>query len=132
MSEPLWLKRAWVDAMHFQQLRRFGGQYGVRDSGVIDSALARPRNRWLYAEAPDLALAAAAYAYGLARNHGYVDGDKRIAFVAMAVFLELNGLSLVAEETDVVRVMVAVAAGEMEEEQLAEWVRGRVAPVTSG
>ena len=126
MSEPLWLKRVWVDAIHFQQLQRFGGLYGVRDDGVIDSALARPLNRWVYQNQPDLAALAAAYCYGLARGHGYLDGNKRVGFVAMAIFLDLNGWSVEASEPDVVQVMVAVAAGEMGEDDLAAWLRGHM------
>jgi death on curing protein len=126
VSEPLWLERGWVDALHFQQLSRFGGLHGVRDEGALESALGRPRNQWEYGEERDLVRLGAAYAFGLARNHGYSDGNKRIAFVAMAVFLDLNGLDLVADEDEVVRVMLALAAGELEEVDLAEWVRGRV------
>jgi death-on-curing protein len=123
LTEPLWLKRAWVDAIHFQQLQRFGGLYGVRDDGAIDSALARPRNHWGYQQQTDLATLAAAYGYGLTRGHGYLDGNKRIGFVAMAVFLDLNGWSLDASEPEVVRTMLAVASGDMGESDLAEWVR---------
>jgi death-on-curing protein len=127
VSEPLWLERRWVDALHFQQLSRFGGLHGVRDDGALQSALGRPRNQWQYGEERDLVRLGAAYAFGLARNHGYSDGNKRIAFVAMAVFLDLNGLDLVADEDEVVRVMLALAAGELAEGELAEWARGRVA-----
>lgn len=126
MNEPVWLKRAWVDALHFRQLQRFGGRYGVRDENAIESALARPRQQWAYAEHNDLASLAAAYGYGLTRNHGYVDGNKRIGFVAMAVFLDLNGWTLHAPEPDVVRVMSAVAAGAMSEPELAAWLRSYV------
>ena len=130
MTEPLWLERRWVDALHFQQLARFGGLHGVRDDGAIDSALARARNRWEYGGERDLARLGASYAYGLARNHGYSDGNKRIAFVAMAVFLDLNGLELVADEVEVVRVVIALAAGELDEEALADWVSSHVIPLT--
>lgn len=123
MKEPIWLQRTWVDALHFRQLQRFGGQYGVRDEAAIESALARARNRWLYSDSPDLAALAAAYGYGLTQNQGYVDGNKRVGFVAMAVFMELNGYGLEAEEQDVVQVMLAVASGNQSEEELAAWVR---------
>lgn len=128
MSEPLWLKGEWVDALHFQQLKRFGGLYGIRDLGAIESALARSRNQWEYAEERDIARLAAAYGFGLARSHGYSDGNKRIAFVAMAVFLDLNGWSLEAPEPDVVRIMLGVAAGEISEKQLATWVYSHIQP----
>lgn len=120
--EPLWLRREWVDTLHFQQLKRFGGLYGVRDEGAVESALARARNQWEYAEERDLAALAAAYGFGLTRSHGYSDGNKRIGFMAMAVFLDLNGLELEAPEPDVVRVMLAVAAGELSEAELVAWV----------
>lgn len=123
MTQPIWLKRVWLDAIHFQQLQRFGGLYGVRDEGIVDSALARARNQWAYQDQADLATLAAAYGYGLARGQGYLDGNKRVAFVSMAVFLEVNGWTLEAPEPDVVRVMVAAAAGELSEVDLAVWVR---------
>lgn len=126
MTEPVWLQRSWVDALHFQQLQRFGGLQGVRDSGAIDSALARARNRWEYAETRELPLLAAAYGFGLARSHGYSDGNKRIAFVAMLVFLELNGWDLDAPEPEVVDVMRAVAAGDLNEAAFADWVRSHL------
>jgi death-on-curing protein len=127
-TEPVWLQRAWVDALHFQQLRRFGGPYGIRDANAIESALARPLNQWAYANTRDLAELAAAYGYGLTRNHDYVDGNKRIGLVAMSVFLELNGQQLEADEADAVRVVLAVAAGEMSEKQLTAWARAHLVP----
>lgn len=122
-AEPLWLRRAWVDALHFQQLKRFGGLFGVRDDGAIESALARARNQWEYAEERDIAALAAAYGFGLTRSHGYSDGNKRVGFVAMAVFLDLNGWELDAPEPEVVQVMVGVASGEVSELELATWLR---------
>ncbi|MQA91383.1 MAG: type II toxin-antitoxin system death-on-curing family toxin [Gemmatimonas sp.] len=129
MKEPLWLKREWLDGLHYQQLKRFGGLYGIRDEGAIESALARPRNQWAYGQVEDIADLAAAYGYGLARSHGYSDGNKRVGFMAMAVFLDVNGWVLGAAEPDVVKTMVAVAAGELGEVGLAGWVRERVQPV---
>ena len=128
MTEPLWLQRAWVDALHFQQLKRFGGLYGIRDDGAIDSALARARNQWEYAQERDPANLGAAYGFGLTRSHGYSDGNKRVGFMAMAVFLELNGWELDAPEPEVVRIMLAVAAGEATEPELADWVRQHLVP----
>lgn len=133
MTEPIWLERLWVDALHFQQLARFGGLHGVRDDGAIESALARARNQWEYGGERDLHRLAAAYAFGLARNHGYSDGNKRIAFVAMAVFLDLNGWDLVSDEVDVVRTVLALAAGELHEEAITDWIHldaQRVSPDT--
>jgi death-on-curing protein len=126
--EPPWLRRQWVDALHFQQLKRFGGLYGIRDEGAIESALARARNQWEYAEERDVAALAAAYGFGLTRSHGYSDGNKRVGFVAMAVFLELNGLELDAPEPEVVRMMIGVAAGEVAEPELADWLRRHLLP----
>jgi death-on-curing protein len=132
VTEPIWLRREWVDALHFQQLKRFGGLFGVRDSGAIDSALARARNQWEYAETRDICLLAAAYGYGLTRSHGYSDGNKRVGFVAMAVFLDVNGRSLDAPGREVVDVMLGVAAGTLPEEELAVWVRRYVTDPHSG
>lgn len=129
MTEPRWLRRAWVDALHFQQLKRFGGLYGIRDEGAIESALARARNQWEYGGVRDIAALAAAYGFGLARSHGYSDGNKRIAFVAMAVFLELNGYELNAPEPSVVQTMLAVAAGEATETVLTARVREHLHPI---
>lgn len=128
MTEPVWLRREWVDALHFQQLQRFGGLHGIRDEGAIESALARARNQWEYSEERDIATLAAAYGYGLTRSHGYSDGNKRIGFVAMAVFLELCGYTLEAPEPDVVRIMLGVAAGEVPERELATWVKEHIVP----
>ncbi len=128
MKEPVWLRREWVDALHFQQLQRFGGLHGIRDEGAIESALARPRNRWEYSEERDIATLATAYGYGLTRSHGYSDGNKRVDFMAMAVFLELCGFDLEAPEAEVVRVMLAAASGELPEPELADWVRQHLAP----
>ena len=126
MSEPIWLKRVWVDAIHFQQLQRFGGLWGVRDESVVESALARPRNLWAYDNVTDLATLAAACGYGLTRGHGYVDGNKRTGFVAMAIFLDLNGWIFEAPEQEVVQVMLAVASGDLSETDFAGWVKGQI------
>lgn len=121
------MRRAWVEAIHADQIKQHGGRPGIRDEGLIESALARPRNLFAY-EGQDLACLGAAYAYGLGRNHGFLDGNKRIAFQTMYVFLGLNGWRLVAEEPEVVRVMVDVAAGAMSETDLAAWVRDHIEP----
>lgn len=131
MKEPLWLKRGWVDALHFQQLLRFGGSFGIRDKGAVEPSLARPLAKWEYTETRDLPTLATAYAYALCRNHGYVDGNKRIGFMAMAVFLELNGWTLDADEADVVRVMSALAGGEVAEDVLVYWVQAHSMAVPS-
>lgn len=129
MKEPVWLKREWVDALHFQQLQRFGGLHGIRDEGAIESALARPRNQWEYSEERDVATLAAAYGYGPTRTHGYSDGNKRVGFMAMAVFLDLCGFSLEAPEPEIVRIMLAAASGELQEHDLADWVSQHLSPL---
>jgi death-on-curing protein len=115
-----------VVAIHDDQVREHGGVPGARDLGLVVSALERPRNKHRYGARSDLPELAAAYAYGLVRNHGFVDGNKRTAFQTMYLFLGLNGLRLDAPEPEVVRVMVEVAAGRRSERRLAEWVRSRV------
>jgi death-on-curing protein len=129
VKEPVWLKREWVDALHFQQLQRFGGLHGIRDEGAIESALARPRNQWEYSEERDVATLAAAYGYGLTRSHGYSDGNKRVGFMAMAVFLDLCEFSLEAPEPEIVRIMLAAASGELQEHDFADWVRQHLSPL---
>lgn len=120
--EPTWLSRVVVDAIHNDQLREHGGLPGVRDENVLESALARAQQKWHYAEAQDIPTLAAAYAFGLVRNHPYRDGNKRIGFLAMATFLELNGHELTAAEVDVVAAILALAAGASAEAEFAAWV----------
>lgn len=122
-AEPRWVARIVVDAIHTDMLLTHGGMPGLRDENLLESALALPRQRHAYEPTADLAALAAAYGHGLARSHPYNDGNKRVAFVAMAVFLGLNGLELTASESDVVTTIVALAAGEIEEETLADWIR---------
>jgi death on curing protein len=129
MREPRWVPRLVLDAIHLDQLREHGGLPGVRDEAALESALARPRQKWAYEAAADLVLLAAAYGFGLARNHPYRDGNKRVAFLAMATFLGLNGFDIEAPEPEVVTVMVGVAAGHLTEHQLAEWLRSHLVPL---
>jgi death-on-curing protein len=124
-QEPRWLTRRMLDVIHADQLHQHGGSAGVRDDGLVESTLARPKNRLTYGEDVDLADLAAAYAVGLAKNHGYVDGNKQVAFMALYVFLGLNGLRLNAPEPEVVRVMMDGATGTLDEAELADWVRSR-------
>lgn len=124
MDEPRWLWRALVDAMHRELIAEHGGLYGVRDEGMIESALSGPRNRWVYEGVEsDLADLAASYGFGLARNHGYLDGNERIALVAVHMFAWINGYELEAEEPDEVATMLGVADGSTSESQLAGWIR---------
>ena len=119
--EPQWLTYEQVVAIHSRQLRRFGGAPGLRDDGLLRSALERPLNKWQYEQAP-LHVLAAAYAYGLAKNHAFVDGNKRIAFMAMATFLRKNGVPFAPPQAHATAIILALAAGEVSEEALARWI----------
>lgn len=123
MSEPEWLSKAVILAVHDEQLAEHGGGVGVRDAGLLDSALARPQNRFAYDASVDLPTLAAAYAFGLARNHPFVDGNKRTAFVAAELFLDLNGITVTASDEECVLTMLRLAAGEIEETEYAAWLR---------
>ena len=122
MSAPRWVTASVVRAIHADQIRAHGGTPGLRDRGLLESALDRPRNRFHYQPDAGLHALAAAYGFALARNHPFVDGNKRVAFQAMFVFLGLNGLRIVASEEAVVSVMLSVASGEMDEEALTSWL----------
>lgn len=118
-----------LGAVHDAQIREHGGSVGVRDEGLLESAVARPRNKHSHAERVDLATLAAAYAFGLAKNHGFVDGNKRAAFMAGYVFLGLNGMELEASEPEVVTTMKNVASGKLTESALTNWIRDRLRPL---
>ncbi len=123
MKEPRWLTRAIVLALHQESLVVFGGLGGVRDEGLAESALARPRNLLAYEPDVDLFDIAAAYGFGLARNHPFTDGNKRVAVLAVAVFLAINGMDFDPDEVDEVRTILALAAGELDQAGLAAWIR---------
>ena len=122
----IWVALAVAEAAHAEQLAEHGGGEGVRDAGLLESAMARPRNLALYEE-PDAAALAAAYAYGIARNHPFVDGNKRTAAVVSETFLMLNGYALTATDAELVVAFLALAAGELAEEELADWFRQHIA-----
>jgi death-on-curing protein len=122
MNEPIWLDLKAVIDMHSEQLALFGGPAGIRDMGLLESAINRPVNQWHYGEA-DLARLAAAYAFGLARNRAFVDGNKRIAFQAMMVFLRINEVAFAPKPPEATAIILALAAGEVEEEGLARWIK---------
>jgi death on curing protein len=119
---PAWVTYDQVIAIHSRQLRRFGGAPGLRDDGLLRSALERPANKWHYEQAGLPALAAS-YAFGLAKNHAFVDGNKRIAFMTMLVFLRKNGVRFAPDQAQATAMMLALAAGEVSEESLARWLR---------
>ena len=121
--EPRWLSRTIVDAIHADQVRQHGGLAGIRDDNLLESALARPRQKWDYDAATDVGFLAAAYAFGFVRNHPYSDGNKRIGFMTMVTFLGINGHDLDTTDEDVVATMLALADGRLTETQLANWVR---------
>ena len=130
MTSPnwVWLSRDVLLAAHDEQLAEHGGAPGIRDENLFESALARPMNLAVYGE-PDAIQLAAAYAFGLAKNHPFIDGNMRIALVALEAFLLLNGYELAASDADCVLVILQLASGEIGEDALAAWIRRNVKPV---
>ena len=122
-AEPDWLSRLVVDAIHAEQIREHGGLSGIRDETALESALARPRQKWHYADKLDVAKLAAAYGFGLVQNHPYRDGNKRIGFLSIVTFLGINRHDLDATDAEVISEMLALADGRVSEEELAEWIR---------
>jgi death-on-curing protein len=122
VNEPYWFTYEQAIAAHSLQLRRFGGAAGLRDEGALRTALERPVNKWHYenAKLPELA---AAYAFGLVKNHAFVDGNKRIGFIAMVAFLRKNGVAFKPDQAQSTAIIMAVAAGEVSEASLARWIR---------
>jgi death on curing protein len=131
MEEPTWLTRLMVDTIHSELIKEHGGAPGIRAGGedLIESALARPRHRFAYSPDADLAGLAAAYLFGLAKNHGYLDGNKRVGFAAAATFLVLNGVRLTATEPEAYDAVIAVVEDRMSEEESAAWIRAHVVPL---
>jgi death-on-curing protein len=127
--EPRWVPRRVVDAAHLDQLREHGGLPGVRDENALEAALGRARQKWHYQPDTDLATLAAAYAFALAKAHAFSDGNKRTAFLAAMIFLGLNDRDLEATEEEVVTIMVSLAAGHLDEDALAAWMRPRLIPL---
>ena len=125
-TEPRWVPRLVIEAVHLDQVREHGGLIGIRDDNALESALARGRQRRAYEPETDLARLAADYAFGISSNHPFRDGNKRIAFLAAVIFLGLNGRNLIAPDEEVVETMLALASGELDEDTLAGWIRSRV------
>lgn len=121
MIEPHWLSVRIIEDIHEEQLVIFGGPEGIRDPGALESALARPVNRWHYGSR-DLAELAAAYGFGIARNHPFIDGNKRTAFAALLVFLRLNEQTFTPSQADATAITLELAAGEIDEEGLTRWI----------
>lgn len=122
MSDWVWIDPDVLLAAHDEQLEEHGGPSGIRDRGMFESALARPQNKAAYGE-PDAAALAAAYGFGLAKNHAFIDGDKRIALIALELFLALNGYELTADDMQCVLVILSVASSAFSEDDLADWIR---------
>lgn len=130
MDEPIWLLPGVVAQVHSEQLAEHGGQDGLRDAGLLESALNRPRHTWAYTSPkPDLPALAASLAYGVARNHPFLDGNKRTAWVLCRSFLRLNGRDVLVDQQAIVSTVLALAAGEMTEEAFADWLRQHTTPI---
>ncbi len=130
MTAPVWIAEAVVLALHEEHLAEHGGPAGLRDLGLLQSALARPQNLAAYGK-PDIAALAASYGYGIVRNHPFIDGNKRTAFTATELFLFLNGWELVADDATCVVTILQLATGQMSEESFADWLRANSIPVSA-
>ncbi len=119
---PKWIDKRALLLLHEESLAMFGGARGMRDEGLLDSALARPVNQFLYQKVDDLAGIAAAYGFGIAMNHAFVDGNKRAAYLAMGLFISINGKRLRPDQVDAIQTILALAAGDLDEAGLAKWV----------
>jgi len=127
-TEPQWISKKALLWLHEESLAAFGGARGLRDEGLLDSALARPRNTHAYNTESTLADLAASYGYGIAKNHAFVDGNKRAAFLSIGLFLAINGYRLTTAPLDAVQTMLALASGELDQEGLAVWIHANMAP----
>lgn len=129
--EPVWVREDVVPAIHSRQLAEHGGSDGLREENLLLSALARPKHLWAYSDPkPDLAALAASYAFGIARNHAFVDGNKRTALVVCRTFLLLNGFNVHANQEDKYLTFLALAEGRVGEDEVAEWIRARMVPAS--
>lgn len=130
MKHPRWIERSALLLLHAESLAEHGGLAGLRDEGALDAALARPQHIHAYEPHADLARLAAAYCFGLARNHPFVDGNKRAGFLALGLFLSLNGFALSVDQAEAAETILRLAAGRLSEKVLAEWVRKHLARQT--
>jgi death on curing protein len=128
MRTPKWLSRLALDAIHFDQMREHGGIRGIRDEGALEQALERPKERWEEDDKPDLARLAAGYGHALATDRPYRDGNTRVAFLAMATFLEMNGRTVSASEEEALVAMLALADDQLSRKKLAAWIRESLSP----
>jgi death on curing protein len=123
MKQPRWISRKALLYLHSSSLATFGGSTGIRDEGLLDSALARAQNRFLYDPDSDICELAASYGFGIAKNHPFVDGNKRAAFQSVGLFLSINGYELIADQLDAIQIMLSLAGGELSEKDFAAWIR---------
>lgn len=128
IDEPLWIEREELHLLYARQVELFGGSFGVRDEGLVESALYRPRMRFGYAPQSDLFDLAAAYMVGLIKNHGFVDGNKRVGLAAALAFLGVNGWRVVASPDDLLSLVLSVATSETDEATAAAWIRAHAQP----
>jgi len=126
MKEPTWLTPDITETIHVDLIKVHGGHYGYRDKSLVEAALARPLHRWNYEADPDIFSLAAAYGFALTKNHGFIDGNKRVAFMAIYIFLGLNGYELDAPEQEVVDIILRLSNSSLEEKELAKWLRRSV------
>jgi death-on-curing protein len=127
---PQWISRKALLLLHEESLAQFGGARGLRDEGLLESALARPQNAFAYKPGVTIAELAASYAFGLAKNHPFVDGNKRAAFLSIGLFLAINGYRLQADQVDAIQTMLALASGALKEEVLAAWIARNATKLT--
>ena len=128
MPTPKWLNRVTIDAIHLDQMREHGGIRGMRSEAELEAALERPRRKWEEEDRPDLARLAATYGHAIATDRPFKDGNTRVAFLAMAIFLELNGRTVTASEEEVLVAMISLAEGELSRKKLAVWIREKLTP----
>ena len=126
---PHWISKKVLLLLHEESLSMFGGARGLRDEGLLDSALGRPQNRLVYDSASMIAELAASYAFGIAKNHAFVDGNKRAAFLSIGVFLSSNGYALEAGQVDAIQTILALASGSLDEPGLAVWIKANMARI---
>lgn len=126
--QPHWIDKRALLQLHEESLATFGGATGLRDERLLDSVLGRAPNLWLYDKSVDLASLAAAYGFGIAKNHAFVDGNKRAAFLAMGLFLAINGKRLRADQVDAINTILSLASGTLDEHALADWTRKQQKP----
>jgi death on curing protein len=126
--QPRWIDKRALLQLHDESLATFGGATGLRDEGLLDSALRRALDPWHYDKSVDLASLAAAYGFGLARNHAFVYGNKRTAFLAIGLFLSINGRRLRADQVEAINTILSLAAGTLDEQALADWIRKQIRP----